>query len=103
MSLNSVKNITRRSWDTIPMPGTVISCLSELVYNEPDRLIFTDQICCPIGDIKITGVARVDTNTNENQPPQGPPHELNATETAEEEPVIPDTEIDLDINHETPT
>ena len=56
MSLNSPKNITRRSWDTTLMPDTVIAHVNELSYNEPNKFIFTELIGCPIGDIYITGV-----------------------------------------------
>ena len=34
MSLKSAKNIIRRSWDTIPMPETVIDHVIELACNE---------------------------------------------------------------------
>ena len=35
MSIHSEKNITRRSWDAIPMPETVISRVNELAKGEP--------------------------------------------------------------------
>ena len=54
MSLNSAKKITRRSWDTIPMPDAVISRINELAYNELDQFIFTDCRGRPIGYIYIS-------------------------------------------------
>ena len=56
MSLNSEKNITRRSWDTIPMPETVIAHINEIYCNEPNRFIFINRRVHPIGDLEITGV-----------------------------------------------
>ena len=41
--------------------------------------------------------------TTENQFPQDPTHEFQATDEAEEEPLITDPNIDLDIDHQTPT
>ena len=58
MSLNSEKNITRRSWYTIPMPDTFIARVNELDCNEPHQFIFTYRRGSPIGDIDITGVDR---------------------------------------------
>ena len=37
--------------------------------------------------------------TTENQFPQDPTHEFQATDEAEEEPLITDPNIDLDIDH----
>ena len=37
MSLNSERKFSRRSWDTILMPETVINCVNEIAYNEKKK------------------------------------------------------------------
>ena len=54
MSIDSAKNITRRSWDTIMMSDTVIDHVNEIACNEPNQFIFTDHRGFPIGDVEIT-------------------------------------------------
>ena len=54
MSIDSAKNITRRSWDTIMMPDTAIDHVNEIAYNEQNQFILTDHRGCPIGDVDIT-------------------------------------------------
>ena len=103
MSLNLANNITIRSWDTIPMPDTVLARVNKLACNEPNQFILTERRDRPIEDAEITGLDRDTDDINENQAPQYPPHKLQAIEDTEEEPVIIDPKIDLDINHETPT
>jgi hypothetical protein len=56
MALNTGKKITRRSWDVIPMPDTVIAHVNALGTDQPEQLIFTNQCRCPIGDVEIPGV-----------------------------------------------
>jgi hypothetical protein len=56
MALNTGKKITRRSWDVIPMPDTVIACVNALGTDQPKQLIFTDRRGRPIGDVEIPGV-----------------------------------------------
>jgi hypothetical protein len=34
--------ISRRSWDVIPMPDTVIAHVNALGNNQPEQLIFTN-------------------------------------------------------------
>ena len=103
MSHKSAKNITRRSWDTIPMPDTVIARVNKISCNEPNKFIFTDRIVCPVGDVETTGVDRDTDYINKNKAPQDPPCKFQETEEIEEEPVIKDPRIELNINHETPT
>jgi hypothetical protein len=43
MSLNSGKRITRRSWDALPIPDTVIARVNELGRDQPEDCIFTDR------------------------------------------------------------
>jgi hypothetical protein len=43
MALNTGKKITRRSWDVIPMPDTVIARVNALGTDQPEQLIFTDR------------------------------------------------------------
>ena len=42
-------------------------------------------------------------DSNTNQAPHEPPQNIQETEEAEEEPVIPDHNTDLNINHEKAT
>jgi hypothetical protein len=56
MALNTRKKITRRSWDVIPMPDTVIARVNALGTDQPEQLIFTNQRGRPIGDVEIPGV-----------------------------------------------
>ena len=84
------------------MPDTFISRVNELSCNEPNQFIFTDRSGCHFGDINITGVDRDAADIKNNQAPQDPPHKFQATEEAEEEPVITYPNIGLNINHETP-
>ena len=64
MSLKLVKNITRRSWDTILMPDTVIACVKKLACNKPNHFIFIDLRGFPIGYVKITGLDRDTHDSN---------------------------------------
>ena len=68
-----------------------------------NQFIFTDCRGHPIVYIKTTGVDRDAENSNIIQAPQEPPHKFYTTEEAEEEPVIPYPNIDLDMNQNTPT
>ena len=58
MSLRSMKKVTRKSWDMILMPDTVISQVNILGKDQPYMLIFTDCKGLLIGDsdVEITGV-----------------------------------------------
>ncbi len=56
MSLKSGKKITRRSWDEIPMPDTVIDRVNLLGKQEPEQLVFTNRHGRRIGDVEIPGV-----------------------------------------------
>ncbi len=56
MALDTGKKITRRSWDVIPMPDTVIARVNALGSDQPEQLIFTDRRGRPIGDVEIPGV-----------------------------------------------
>ena len=84
------------------MSDTVIARVNKLSWNEPNQLIFTNRRGCPIGDIDTIGVDRDTDDSNKNQSAQDPPHKIQATEETEEDTVILDTNIDLDINQETP-
>ena len=56
MSLRSGQTITRRSWDRIPMPDTVIHRVEALAKGEPELLTFTDRKGRPVGEVELTGV-----------------------------------------------
>ena len=60
MALNSGKKITRRNWDVITMPDTVINRVNELGANQPEQLVFTDRRGRVIGDVQIPGVDPID-------------------------------------------
>ena len=55
-----MKNITRRSWDIIPMPDTVIGRVNILGKYQLEILVFTDRKGRLIGDgdVNLTGVDR---------------------------------------------
>ena len=79
MILNSAKKITKRSWETIPVPDTAIARVNKLSWNEPNQFIFIYFIVHPIGYINITVVDRDSADSNENQAPQDPLHEFQET------------------------
>ena len=54
MSLNSAKQNTRSTWDTILIPDTFIALVNELVYNEINQFIFAGRSGRSIGYIDIT-------------------------------------------------
>ena len=58
MSLRSVQDITRQSWESIPMPDTVIYRFNILGKYQHGILIFTDSKGQLIGDcdVELTGV-----------------------------------------------
>ncbi len=56
LSLKSGYRITRRSWDEIPMPDTVIDRVNVLGHGQNEQLIFTDRKGRRIGDVEIPGV-----------------------------------------------
>ena len=56
MALNMGKKITQYSWDVIPMPDAVITCINTLGTDQPEQLIFTNWHRCLIGDNEIPGV-----------------------------------------------
>jgi hypothetical protein len=66
MALNTGKKITRRSWDVIPMPDTVIARVNALGNDQPEQLIFTDQCGRLIGDVEIPGVMDFEEDDDDN-------------------------------------
>ena len=56
MSLRSGKKITRYSWDSLPMPDTVIDRVNAIASDQPEELTFFDRKGRPIGDVEFTGV-----------------------------------------------
>jgi hypothetical protein len=66
MALNTRKKITRRSWDVIPMPDTVIAHVNALGNEQPEQLIFTDQRGCPIGNVEIPGVMNFEEDDDDD-------------------------------------
>jgi hypothetical protein len=112
MSLVTAKPVSRRTWDEIPMPDSVIQRVNELGKDQPEQFIFTDRKGRAIGDIEpaqaimkyaldqddpleITGV-----DGDENETPQIPPepeeiqHNPFPTDTA---PIQEDPGVEMDI------
>ena len=58
MSLRSMENITKQSWDMIPMPDTVIDWINIFGRYQQEILVFTDCKNRIIGDydVNLTGV-----------------------------------------------
>jgi hypothetical protein len=66
MALNTGKKITRRSWNVIPMPDTVIAHVNALATDQPEQLIFTDRHGCLIRDVEIPGVMDFEEDDNDD-------------------------------------
>ena len=63
MSLRSMKKFTKRSWDIIPMPDTVIDWVNILGKYQQELLVFTDCKGQIIGDGDVD-IKRVDGDKN---------------------------------------
>jgi hypothetical protein len=74
MSLHTRKKITRRSWDVIPMPDTVLSLVNKLAADQPEQFVFTDRHGRQIGDVELPGVYGDTTieipDAHDDAPPQ---------------------------------
>ena len=80
MALNTGQKITRRSWDVIPTPDTVIERVNMLAGDQPEQLVFTDRHGRLIGDNEIPGVDSQDPVAPDDAPDDAPnppadPHE----------------------------
>ncbi|MGL5934526.1 MAG: hypothetical protein ACRCZI_02770, partial [Cetobacterium sp.] len=53
LSLQSGKKITRKSWDALPMPDTVITRVELLAKGQPEQLTFKDRKGRTIGNTKL--------------------------------------------------
>jgi hypothetical protein len=69
MVLNTGKKITRRSWDVIPMPDTVIAHVNALGTDQPKQQIFTNRCRCLIGDVTIPGVINFEEDDDDAEIP----------------------------------
>ena len=56
MALDTCAKITRRSWDLIPTPKTVIDRVNLLGKDQPEQLSFYNRKGLLIGDVEIPGV-----------------------------------------------
>jgi hypothetical protein len=66
LNLTSGQKITRRSWDIIPIPQTVIDRVNLLGKDQPEQFIFTDRKGRLIGDIEpVDNDDAYDPDTNE--------------------------------------
>jgi hypothetical protein len=66
MVLDTGKKITRRSWDVIPMPDTVIARVNALGTDQPEQLILSNRRGCPIRDVEIPGVMDFEEEDNDD-------------------------------------
>jgi hypothetical protein len=66
MSLSSGKVLSRRSWDIIPMPSSVINRVNTLGKDQPEQFVFTDRKGRPIGDIEPTSSTDTDDLNDED-------------------------------------
>ena len=74
IALNTGKKITRRSWDVIPMPDTVIARVNELANDQPEQFTFTDKHGRIIGDTdNIDNFPGVDFDDDNDHIPGVPP------------------------------
>ncbi len=93
MSLNSGKKITRRSWDEIPMPDTVIDRVNELGKDQPEYFVFTNRKGRRIGDVEIPGVEGAEIEAPQEIELENPVYEnLEAPppqEAQEQDPIVP--------------
>ena len=69
MILMSMENITRQSWDRIPMPDTVIDWVNLLRKDQPEIWVFTDWKIQLIVDADVD-ITEVDGDGDENEDPQ---------------------------------
>ena len=63
MTLVSMENVVRQSWDSLPMPDTMIARVNALGQGQPNNLDFLDINNRPIGELEIT---LVDTGETES-------------------------------------
>ena len=56
MNLGYMKKVVRRSWDSLPMPNTMIARVNALGQGIPNNLGLLYRKIRPIGEIDITGV-----------------------------------------------
>ena len=56
MTLGYMKKVVRQSWDTTPMPDTVIAQVNAIEREQINDLDFLDIKKLPIGYLEITGV-----------------------------------------------
>ena len=52
MSLATGKVLSRRTWDNILIPNSVITRVNQLGKDQPEQFIFTDRKGCTIGDVE---------------------------------------------------
>ena len=69
MTTKTMKVITRRTWDAIPMSDTVIDRVNKLGHDQPELLVFTDRKGHLIGDVELTGVDRDEDEDQDEDPP----------------------------------
>jgi hypothetical protein len=106
MALNTGKEISRCSWEVIPMPDTVIARVNTLGSDQPEQLIFTNRHGRLIGDTNAIDIPGVDFDDDDGDEIPGVdivelPGVDVAAQDAEENPTTQIVEID-DLNIPTP-
>ena len=102
MSLASGKVISRRTWDNLPMPNSVITRVNQLGKDQPEQFIFTDRKGRTIGDVEyITPDDKYDLNDDDHVEIPGVDRgeiEIETPPNENENPVIDDDKgIEIDI------
>lgn len=89
MSLATGQKISRRSWDVLPMPNSVVDRVNTLGKDQPELFIFTDRKGRPIGDIEPLGP---DDDLDDDNNDETPGVDAGVNETPQ---VTDDTVIDI--------
>jgi hypothetical protein len=103
MSLTSGKQISRRTWDIIPMPQLVIDRVKELSKDRPEQFVFTDRKGRLIGDIELPSSDEHDDLNQHDDHEEIPGVDPRENETPQVEtndpdtPAIDDPRIEVDI------
>jgi hypothetical protein len=98
MSLTSGQRISRRTWDVIPMPQTVIDRVNRLGKDQPEQFVFTDRKGRLIGDLELSSSDDNDDLTDDDHAeiPGVDRGAIDEIETPQIEPIPEQTAIDLE-------
>jgi hypothetical protein len=93
MNLATGQRITRRTWDILPMPNSVIDRVNALGKDQPELFIFTDRKGRPIGDIEPHGP---DDDLDDDHNDELPGVDMGVNETPQVTEVTDETQIDIE-------